>query len=274
MDKKPFCAHPWIELMIWNSGQFGPCCAYVMGKPTDSFSHSDLLETFNSPEMVELRKRLISSDIKLLPCEHCTTNIILKSVPQVPEWKTENRDVFDNAKDAFEKGLVRLDYLPLHLSLHLSQTCNIRCTFCSQAQHVGGIRDRNFPTKGIISSIKKEGWKNISRFRISGGEPFLNQDGLELIDFLATERPEKTRVSIITNGTLIKKHIDKLSKIPFLELQLSIDGFQDTYEDVRVGAKWSKVVDGINLLSKLKEKNPQSLFSFSLNHNEDNSAVH
>jgi len=83
-------------------------------------------------------------------------------------------------------------------------------------------------------------------------EPLMTRDLPERLDFL-----KKYRVSfseIITNGTLLQeKIISKLLEVPITRLGVSLDGATaETYESIRIGSSFSKVIANIRLFNGMK----------------------
>ena len=138
-----------------------------------------------------------------------------------------------------------------------SNVCNLKCVMCFPAystalakeRHVIGIetidlsRENNTGTQQLelLSRVN-----NIESISIIGGEFFLTKNNLEIMDFVI-ERQVPLR--LVTNATIIlDSHIEKLRQISKLELQISVDGFEQGYEVMRYPAIWDKFTANVERL--------------------------
>ena len=89
---------------------------------------------------------------------------------------------------------------------------------------------------------------NIESISLIGGEFFLARGNLKIMDF-AIEKNIPVRV--VTNATVIlHEHIKKLKQISKLELQISVDGVDTSYEFMRYPAKWSTFKKNVELITR------------------------
>lgn len=110
---------------------------------------------------------------------------------------------------AFESKLMRLgeQFHPVTCHWELTRRCNAQCDYCL-------IREpspRDLPTKTMLQIAEKIISEGILYAVVSGGEPFIRKDVLQILDLLFDS--DLFWVSILTNGTLVsRKEIDALSK--------------------------------------------------------------
>ena len=89
----------------------------------------------------------------------------------------------------------------------------------------------------------------------SDGDPFASH----VYRYFMETTPERDNVkySILTNGLMFK---DFHNKTPYvienlLELGVSIDGATEkTYEQLRLGGKWEKIIENLEFMAKLKHE--------------------
>jgi MoaA/NifB/PqqE/SkfB family radical SAM enzyme len=83
-----------------------------------------------------------------------------------------------------------------------------------------------------------------------GGEVFLYDKFFELFDLSSLHRVKQ---NVATNALLLNRDIiKKLLESYYLELNLSIDALtKNTYENIRVGAKFEKLMNNVDLLNDL-----------------------
>ena len=67
----------------------------------------------------------------------------------------------------------------------------------------------------------------IDKIRLTGGEPFVRKDLMELIGFLSELNGVK-EISVTTNATLIEPHIDELKHLGIKNINVSLDAINKT----------------------------------------------
>jgi MoaA/NifB/PqqE/SkfB family radical SAM enzyme len=155
-------------------------------------------------------------------------------------------------KNAINNKKTRLDYFPLFLNLSPSFACNNNCYFCCNAA---------FRKEGILR-LKGDTMKEIKQYfvpyaewiAISGGEPFVAPESIELINWVLTYYPQK-ELSVLTNGTLL--HNFGLQKIIQSNMKLKISLFgmsRGTYIKNTQSNNYDKVFENINQLISLRFK--------------------
>jgi len=129
---------------------------------------------------------------------------------------------------------MRLDNIMFDITDH----CNFTCKHCYKSQP-GNYTDLN--TDIIISFIKEvKNRGNYPPIVISGGEPLLYNNLFQLLDYICDGR----KVRINTNGVLLDKYYEKLTKYQNLVMQVSLDGYDDeTFFEVRNNHLFQKIVD-------------------------------
>jgi radical SAM protein with 4Fe4S-binding SPASM domain len=88
-------------------------------------------------------------------------------------------------------------------------------------------------------------------FYIWGGEPFLYKDLMELVEYI---KARGAGLSIINNGTMLKRHAERIVRLGVDNLMLSLDGPPDVHDRVRGRAgtfdKLAASIREINLWKK------------------------
>jgi MoaA/NifB/PqqE/SkfB family radical SAM enzyme len=90
---------------------------------------------------------------------------------------------------------------------------------------------------------------------IGKGEPLLNNDCMNMIKYAFLKNIPV--ISLTTNGTLLNHEYQKelLSNVSGnIGLSISIDGLKQSYEKIRVGGDYEKVVENVCNLIELKKK--------------------
>lgn len=145
---------------------------------------------------------------------------------------------------------------PLRVELFPSNICNLKCFMCdadystalAQERKVIGI-SQSGPREFDITNVclnELEKITNLDSVSLIGGEFFLTKGNLDILDWVIQRQ---AGLRIVTNATVIlANHLDKLKQIKNLELQISVDGYQDSYEFMRYPATWASVSNNISRL--------------------------
>lgn len=117
--------------------------------------------------------------------------------------------------------------------------CNLRCSHCyhNREGHGDHIQDEDLmgleKVKFMIDDLylTSKRWDMIPRLNISGGEPLMRKDLMEILDY---SKFYKIPTRLLTNGTLINsKKAKELYERGIRRLQISIDGKKNTHNFVR-----------------------------------------
>lgn len=141
------------------------------------------------------------------------------------------------------KGIFKAKLLapvPLVLCHRVNYECNLRCIFCPFWR---GKQKRKVLSKDrIADTISQAANMGAVMYNVWGTEPLLRQD---LPSFLSTAKDNSMKVSLITNGLLLKNRLDEISE--HLDyLVVSLDGMRKTYRRIRGVDAFDQVVSGIN----------------------------
>jgi MoaA/NifB/PqqE/SkfB family radical SAM enzyme len=150
--------------------------------------------------------------------------------------------------------------LPKLITFEVTQRCNCRCEMCRFWSDESACADTKELTieeiKKIILNVKNFYNKYNEKlfFGITGGEPFLRKDIIEIFEFI---KKEKIDYDVISNFSIPnKKVIKKLSKYPPNKLNISLDGIGDTHDLVRGRKIFDKIIENISLLRKFNSNIP------------------
>lgn len=149
---------------------------------------------------------------------------------------------------------------------HITHKCNLRCKHCYQEEYCKDLEIDELIR--IFHQIKEFLKKNkaIGHINFTGGEPLLSKHLWRLMDL-----SEKYQISfgILTNGVLIDKEVVKklreYEKIRFV--QVSIDGIEETHDNIRGAGNFAKAMEGLKLLRKA---GIQTMVSFTLSKSNGN----
>ncbi len=146
----------------------------------------------------------------------------------------------------------RLPFPPIDAIFEPTKLCNINCEHCRRTES-GSVSQINKKDKHFTPDQFKEALSKLKYIRtadwIGDGEPLVNPDFNKLIE-IASKKGIKSIFS--TNGTLVtKEDVDFWKKHKVTEVQVSVDTSKpETYEKMRPGAKFDRVIKSCKLISE------------------------
>lgn len=118
----------------------------------------------------------------------------------------------------------KIDYL----RLAVTDRCNLRCNYCMPAEGINFAESSDLLSVDELSRLSRilvnQG---IRKIRITGGEPFMRKDLMQLLRRLKT-LDELEEISITTNATLLEKHIPELKALGITRINLSLDAIEES----------------------------------------------
>jgi len=110
-----------------------------------------------------------------------------------------------------------------YVRLAVTDRCNLRCFYCMPENGLQWLERKELMTfeemMNICSLLVKMG---ITKIRITGGEPFVRKDIMQLLSGLSRLENLK-QLTITTNGVLTAPFVPELKKIGIQSVNLSID---------------------------------------------------
>ena len=237
----PYCRQPFVNIRI-DSGsmpQFRPCCHYKINFDVDNVD-AYLIH----PELTKLQENMADGNDFLPGCFACKS----QEAKGQQSWRQ----------------FYNLNYQPVcdpkikELEIFTNNTCNLKCLMCDPAYStaLGAERKKlgwidsyeswDFSQTAIETIEKLQDLESIS---LIGGEFFLSKNCLDILDIAVKK---KLTLRVITNATVLtQKHIQYLQKISSLDMQISLDGINHSYDFLRYPAKWKDVSNHVISLKKI-----------------------
>lgn len=136
--------------------------------------------------------------------------------------------------------------------LETTNFCNLACKFCNRDDVVDKLTHMSVDQfSELLRQIKHQ---PITEAKLMGmGEPFMHPK-FDVICKLFKDTFPKCNLISSTNGQIKLGPMFKRA-LSFIDMcYISIDGYKETYEDIRTGAKWSKLVQFLTELSEFKDE--------------------
>jgi GTP 3',8-cyclase len=161
---------------------------------------------------------------------------LLEAAPEEAPWPADGPLV-----DAFARSKRKL-------RLSLTDRCNFRCGYCMPANPVWKPRDAllSFAELERLASVfvRRLG---IEAIRLTGGEPLMRRDCIELISRLNALRARGLeRISLTTNGTLLARYAEPLRAAGLDDVNVSLDSIEPArFRRLTGGGELTPVLEGI-----------------------------
>lgn len=140
---------------------------------------------------------------------------------------------------------------PLVVDLDPTTFCDLACPECVSSPLLNKNQFSSSRLVRLAEELAEAGVKGV--ILIGGGEPLIHKSTGEVIDIL---HRANIRIGLVTNGTLIDRHLDRLaSKMSWV--RVSVDAArQSTYDLFRPSGRrvsvYSRVIDNMRLLAERK----------------------
>lgn len=147
--------------------------------------------------------------------------------------------------------MAKLKYYPSHyypkfVVWEVTFACNMNCLHCGSIAGEGKLRPFELSLKEALNVCDQLANLKTEWVTLSGGELFLRDDWHLIAQRL---KEHNIKVSIITNGWLLEKNIDKITKVKPDYVAISIDGIRDTHDFIRrKQGSFNRVAKGFELL--------------------------
>jgi MoaA/NifB/PqqE/SkfB family radical SAM enzyme len=234
----------WLENMISieTDGWTRPCCAEPSKNARIAHINDGIMSAWNNPKLLELRDNLKNGySEKTRPfCGRCE---ILESTNQ-PSMRTNTQFITQ------DRELKTIQF-------KMSNKCQLTCAHCGPELSTGWkkfLKITPIATDGfdITEEFLEELVQllpQITCLKFTGGEPFLDPAHWKILDYLKKYNRSHCTLQYITNGVSPFRP-ELWEGWKSVNCSVSVDGFQESYEWFRRGAKWTDIVDGVNDLKK------------------------
>jgi len=157
-----------------------------------------------------------------------------------------------------QKRKIQLKNLPEVIQLPITNKCNLNCKMCN----VPSCGKEDISLAELDGALKDPLFDRVIAVGVNGGEPFIKSNFEEYIETVSN-LPEIKNISIISNGILTKRILEKMervyeackSKKIRLAITFSIDGCEAVHDDIRgVKGAFQKTISTIAHIKDNKDK--------------------
>jgi radical SAM protein with 4Fe4S-binding SPASM domain len=137
---------------------------------------------------------------------------------------------------------------------HLTERCNLRCRHCYQPERAMQEELSLEEAREVVEEAAEmlgdwaetHGVEFSPSFNVTGGEPFLRRDLLEVIEAL---RGRAFDVFLLTNGTLVtRERAEALASLGVKAVQVSVEGPREVHDSIRGRGSFNAAMRGVRRL--------------------------
>ncbi len=267
------CIEPWTFMVAYQNGDALGCCHML--KPLGDWRAEGLEALYNGPRMQQLRRELYANGV----ASECRSSILcpygkrdllkrkdgdapIRRKPTIMDEISNQQPIMRQKLDSNRElncherssGLLELKSLPLYVDLESTRKCNLNCIMCCAAheRREGLYRDSDLDPKVFAKVLEIA--PTLECLSLSAnGEPLMNHDLPDYIEALRRANLE-LEIKMTSNMTLMREAVaERLICAGFDALGISMDGScRETFETIRAGANFQKVIRNIRRLNDLK----------------------
>ncbi|QAA35333.1 GTP 3',8-cyclase MoaA [Clostridium manihotivorum] len=133
-----------------------------------------------------------------------------------------------------------------YLRISVTDLCNLRCKYCMPEKGIAkACHDEILTFEEIQHITEKFAELGVNKVRITGGEPLVRRDILNLIERISTIKGID-EIAMTTNGILLKEYAKALKEAGLSRVNISLDTLNpDKYRDITKGGELKAVLEGI-----------------------------
>ncbi len=133
-----------------------------------------------------------------------------------------------------------------YVRVSVTDRCNLRCFYCSSYRNFVPLNHTSILTyEEILKILEVLSELGIKKVRITGGEPFVRESVSELL-LKVKGIPGIERLTVTTNGTLLKNYVDILKKSRVDGINVSLDTLKaERFSTITGMPKLQDVIEGI-----------------------------
>jgi MoaA/NifB/PqqE/SkfB family radical SAM enzyme len=148
----------------------------------------------------------------------------------------------------FSHRLLPSRITPLSAHIKLTENCQAKCISCNYWK---SRWQDEITTERAVELLNEIADAGIAALRFTGGEPLLRKDLFQILDIADTSR--FARITLQTNGLMLKKLHKDINSSPITTVAVSIDGLKETNDLIRgIRGYFDLGLEGIRLLEGKK----------------------
>lgn len=276
--------HPFTGLATREDGAIQVCCR---SHPISNIENETLEEAWNNETIRRIRRQVLEGE-RPPECEPCFSleDQGVESLRQrhirgiIPEARI---NLYPFAVDKVKNDFSMPFEIPT-MELKLNNLCNLKCRMCHPGDSTSWndwsevkefyqdsgkviynlVEEHNLENRPLLDKFENNpNWwasleKNLLNFRrveFAGGEPLMDPQHYRILDMLAPHG-NQIEIKYATNATTLgikgsRTIHDYWPKFKSVAVNVSIDGYQNSYEYIRGNAKWDILIHNLKEMQKI-----------------------
>lgn len=282
-QSKTFCMHPFTGLATREDGAIKACCR---SHPVGFIDKEKLEDIWNNDTMKRIRRQVLNNE-RPSECEPCFSledqgveSLRQRHVEQrIPESRVT---LYPQAMDKLREDYSMPFEIPT-MELKLNNLCNLKCRMCHPGDSTSWndwgeikefykkenniifdlVQEHNLERKPFLDKFQDnpEWWESLEkllpyfrRVEFAGGEPLMDPQHYKILDML-TPYGYQIEIKYATNLSMLGKGDRNIHeywpKFRSIAVNVSIDGYKDSYEYVRGNASWDTMIKNIKEVQQI-----------------------
>jgi len=132
-----------------------------------------------------------------------------------------------------------------YIRFSITPRCNFNCIYCSS--HIGEeAESKEFSKDDIAFLFRIVSGLGIEKVRITGGEPLLRKDIIDIVQSASINKNIK-EIVLTTNGSLLRQLAQPLKDVGLTRVNISLDTLRrEVFEEITQRDFFEKVMDGVS----------------------------
>lgn len=248
-DKTLLCHAPFTNMYFNTEGHVALCWKTFHRHETYSENRS-IMDIWKGENFEKIRSGIKDCQLDF-GCQECKNHILEKNFVNV-------------LSKAYDTNHIHPDY-PTIMEFELSNSCNLGCSMCNGnlSSTIRKNREKLPPLKSpygekFIHELRQF-IPHLKEARFNGGEPFLINQYYQIWDDVIKLNPS-LRMVIATNGTVLNTKVKEYMGKANFHFNISIDGMSpETYEGIRKGGSFSRLMDNLDYFIEYCRKNDRTI---------------
>lgn len=258
-ERKLFCPMPFKMIELEKGGSSNLCC--WLPRSPGRLDERGVMALWNSPGAREIRSSILDGTFRYCDLDRCPY-FVSGSLPL-------QKNVTDGPyAEIIRKRLTVLDTARVFLAN--DPRCNLRCISC-RTDYAQISEEERADIKRTMDLVKRD-LSRITAIGLAGsGDPFVSPDTRDLLFNHDSALYPHLRYYILTNGQLFNRAMweeMRNARKAVASVQVSVDAATaETYEKVRQGGSFPRLLENLRFLSELRAKGAigEFIISFVVN---------
>ncbi|MFC1809768.1 radical SAM/SPASM domain-containing protein [Candidatus Omnitrophota bacterium] len=165
----------------------------------------------------------------------------------------------------FRKNAHMAPFTPRAIQIQTQSVCNGRCVYCPYPEISKKVAQGKMEWTTFVKIADEiTQWKDLRfvEFMLQN-EPLMDKDLFKIVRYIKSIKPQ-LKVGIVTNAMFLDKaKAEEMAESGLDEVKISLDSFEKkTYEELHPGFSFDRVLEAIDLVSKLRKNNLSVIISF------------